>query len=171
MNRDVYVSMETLYDIAKEEYVYQRERLQKIETKIELIMGLVSAVFTFEIVNAATALDIDFAVDSSVGLKKMVHKILCNIPYTFSLCLLIASIILLIYVGINVKCRIVDIVKLYNKKVYSKPKEELIPYLTALYVKCSAYNSKKINSSFRQINLVIMMSIVSVLLFGVGYLW
>lgn len=171
MENNVYVSIDTLYNIAKEEYDYQRERLQKIETRVELIMGVVSAIFTFEIANALKVLNIDYPINSFTNLKRFLGRMIQNIPYLFSFLLLIVSIIMLIYVAVNIKGRVVDVVKLYNKKMYSKPKEDIVPYMTALYVKCSAYNFKKINFLYKKINSVILMSIGSVILFGVAFLW
>ena len=171
MANNMYVSIDFLYGIAKEEYDYQRERLKKIETRVELIMGVVGAVFTFEIANALKVLDIDYSISSFVNFKKFLCKMFLNVPYLLSFLLLIASIILLIYVGVNIKGRVVDVVKLYNGKIYSKPKEDITPYLTALYVKYSAYNFKKINSLYKKINLVILMAIGSMLLFGIAFLW
>lgn len=171
MENSMYVSIDALYDIAKEEYDYQRERLQKVETRVELIMGVVGAVLTFEIANALKVLDIDYSINSFTNFKKFLCRMFLNIPYLLSFLLLIASIIMLIYVGVNIKGRVVDVVKLYNRKIYNKPKEDITPYLTALYVKCSAYNFKKINSLYKNINLVILMSIGSMLLFGIAFLW
>lgn len=170
MDNNVYISIDTLYDMAKEEYDYQRERFQKIEARVELIMGVVSAVFTFEIANALKVLNIDYSINSFANLRKFFYTMFQNVPYLISFFLLIASIIILIYVGVNIKGRVIDIVKLYNGKIYNKSKEDIIPYLTALYVKYSAYNFRKINSLYKKINLVIFMVVGSMLLFGMAFL-
>lgn len=170
MENNIYISIDTLYEIAKEEYDYQRERLQKLEAKVELVLGVVSTVFTFEIANALNVLDIDYSINSLENLKNFLCKMFLNIPYLVSFLLLIASIILLIYVSVNIKGRVIDVVKLYNQKIYSKPTEEVVPCLTALYVKYSAYNFKIINSLYRKINIVILMSVGSILLFGIAFL-
>lgn len=171
MADNIYASIDLLYENAKEEYHYQRERLQKIQSKVELIMTLVSAVFTFEIANAMKVLDIDYSIDSSEHLQGFLAAMLGNFPYMISLVLLITAIVKLILVVFNIKCRVVDIVKLYNQKIYSRTREEVIPYLTALYVKCSAYNFQKINYLYRQINAVVIMVIISFLLFGIAYIF
>ena len=84
MANNMYVSIDFLYGIAKEEYDYQRERLKKIETRVELIMGVVGAVFTFEIANALKVLDIDYSISSFVNFKKFLCKMFLNVPYLLS---------------------------------------------------------------------------------------
>lgn len=171
MADNTYASIDILYENAKEEYIYQRERLEKIEAKVELIITLVSAVFTFEVANALKVLNIRHSIDSVEDFLNFLMAMWGNIPYLISLVLLVIAIVKLIFIVLNIKCRVVDIVKLYNKKVYTKTRDEVIPYLTAVYIKCNAYNFEKINSLYKKISRVVIIAIISILSFGLAYIF
>lgn len=171
MPNNTYESINLLYDHAKNEYNYQRERLQKIESKSELIITFVGSILTFEISNAKKILKFCFTSDLIGNLKILGKAIINNIPYLLSLILLMISIIILLVIFFNIKCRIVSMVKLYNDRVYHYNKDDFTKYLTALYVKCISYNYTKINYLYKLINCVVILSIISIISFGIAYLF
>ena len=170
MQQDGYASINILFEMSKEEYNYQRERLGKLESRIALVIGIVSPVFAFEIANVHSVFGCA-SIDSMNEGINIIKNVLWNFPYCMSISILIITMVLLFYIGLNIKCKIIDIVKLYNNKIYSMEKEDVIPYLTALYVKCSYHNMKSMNRLFRLLNIVIGLVGVSFILFGVSYLY
>lgn len=171
MSNNTYESIKLLYDQAKDEYNYQRERLQKIESKVELIITFVGSIFTFEISNAKKLLNFSYSSDLINTLKALVKSTINNIPYLLSLILIFISVIILLVIFFNVKCRIVSIVKLYNDKNYHYNENDYTKYLTALYVRCISYNYTKINYLYKLINGVVILSIISIISFGIAYLF
>ena len=163
-----YPSIEMLLESEKEEYNYQRMRLQNIESKVEMIIAIVGSVISFEIANAAEVLKIEYAVNSIENLWKFAKDMMCNFPYAASLVLLMLSVFRLIKVLINLKYKMVDVVKLYNQKIYMKSTEEIVPYLTAIYTKCNAFNLKRLNSYYKKINSVVVLTLISLVLFGIA---
>lgn len=163
-----YPSIEMLLESEKEEYNYQRMRLQNIESKVEMIIAIVGSVVSFEIANVANVLKIEYTVNSIENLWKFAKDMICNFPYTISLVLLLISIFRLMKVLINLQYKIVDVVELYNQKIYMKSTEEVIPYLTAIYAKCNAINMKRLNCYYKKINSVVVLTIISLVLFGIA---
>lgn len=170
-NNSAYVSIKILYNNAKEEYNYQRERVQKLESKIELIITLISTIFTFEIANVLNVLKIDYLINSVENFNKFVSEMLKNIPCIISLVTMVVAIILSIIIIFKVKIRVVNVVDLYNTGIYKYSEDKILPYLTALYVRISDYNFRKLNFLYKLINVVVIISIVSIISFGIAYLF
>lgn len=166
MAKKGYPSITILFEIEKEEYDYQRQRLQNILIKAELIIAVIGSVISFEIANAVKILQLYDTAVSVKNMRNILWYITGNFPYLISLITLLFSIFVMISVFVSLKCRTVDVAKLYNKKVYKMSEEDLLPYLTALYAKCNAYNFSRINSYYKKINAVIILTIVSIVLFG-----
>lgn len=171
MSKNTYESINLLYNQAKDEYNYQRERLQKMESKVELIITFVGTILTFEISNAKKLLNFCYTSDLTNNLKTLVRATINNIPYLLSLILLCVSVIILLVVFFNIKCRVVNIVKLYNDKTYNYNENDYTKYLTALYARCISYNYNKINYLYKLINCVVILSIISIISFGIAYLF
>lgn len=163
-------SVEFLYNCAKEEYNYQRERIQKLEAKVEMIIGFISTVFTFEIANAFHVLKIDYIIDSFEKLKSFLSVMIRNIPYVISLILLIISIVLLLTVIFSIKLKVVSVLAFYNKEKYNENKIDILTYTSSLYVACTEANFNKLNKLYKMIYAVIIMSIVSMISYGISYL-
>ncbi len=139
---------------------------KNILIKAELIIAVIGSVISFEIANAVKILQLYDTAVSVKNMRNILWYITGNFPYLISLITLLFSIFVMISVFVSLKCRTVDVAKLYNKKVYKMSEEDLLPYLTALYAKCNAYNFSRINSYYKKINAVIILTIVSIVLFG-----
>ena len=166
-----YPSIEELYKTVKDEYAYQRNRMQRIESKIKVIITILTTVFTFEIANAFSVLDLNLKIDSVDSLKVFFKAGLANIPYVVSIVSMVAAIILLLIVTFSLKCKYLDVVKLYNNKIYNEPIEVVVPFYTVSYVKCIFENNKRFNRLYRFNNAVIFLSVISFISFCISYLF
>lgn len=164
-----YPSIMMLFEIEKEEYDYQRQRLQNILIKAELIIVVIGSIISFEIANAANILKICETANTMDGFQTL-RQVAGNLPYLILIIVLLVSAAIMIWVLVSLKYKTVNVVKLYNNKVYKMAEKDLFPYLTALYAKCNAYNFQRINSYYKRINAVIVLAIVSIILFGIAYI-
>ncbi len=166
-----FLSINELYVNAKEEYTYQRNRMQRVENKVKVIITLLTTIFTFELANALNVLNLKIRIDSFDNFKIFLQAMFSNIPYFISLIAMLIALVLLIVVIFSLKCKYLDIVKIYNSEIYNEPKEVAIPFYVILYTKCIFENNKRFNRLYKMINAVIIFSIISLISFGVSYLF
>lgn len=133
MANERYPSIDKFYEIAKEEYNYQRNKFRHFESSTKFLITVLLSIFTFE---SSTASEV---FDFSDGLNNILE-----IFDLISICtLLIAIIILFILYFLNIKnSSTVDVVKFYNEGLYALAPDDFVPFYTAKYLKCIIKNKK-----------------------------
>ena len=169
---DPYPSISLLYEIAKEEYFHQKNRMQNIESKISITITVLTFFFSFEIANLLNVLDIDFKINSWDSFFSFLNIARTNIPYMLSLIFMLISIFMLLFVNFNLKSKCIDLMNLYNhKKIYRKTCDEAVVIYTFTYLACIYNNNDKLNKLYKHINMVIIFAIMSIVFFALSYLF
>ena len=164
----IYQSIDKFYEIAKEEYNYQRNRTQRVEDRTKFIITLLTPAFTFELANASNVLYFPDDFDSCKNILKFIGL---NIPYFISILTMSLAIIIIFIIIKGMKYDSIDVFKFYNKKLPELPPEKVISYYTMKCLRCTNRNRKRINKMYKRLNVVIAFSVISVISFGLSYLF
>lgn len=159
MANEQYPSIDKFYEIAKEEYNYQRNTLQHVEGRTKFIITVLLPAFTFELSKARDVLDF------SDGLNNILEII-----FSMSICYMLIAIIILVRVYFrSITATTVDVVDFYNKGLYALEPDVFVPFYTAKYLKCVYKNNKRTKRLFILTLLAVLLSIFSGILFGITY--
>jgi len=148
-NKWIDESVEILLEYVKEEYNHEVERTERLINKISIAYTVSNAVIAYEMSNYSLK-------SGSLG---------GNILFIVSICLLLISLGILIYVFCGIKTIKMNIPNYIKKGVLYLSPQQLNKFLLAEYCRINKTNRKIINDLFKKINVMIVIMAISVLLF------
>lgn len=164
----IYQSIDKFYEIAKEEYTVQRNRLYKLEDKTKFLISLLIPTFTFEFTNLCK-----LSGASESDFLDNIKNLWILMLYFLSIASMLLAIILLfiIIIIMGFKNEIVKIDELYDRKLYLEDPKVFMGYYINRCSKCIKHNSKKLNKQYKLLNLAIFFSVISIAAFCFFYFW
>lgn len=143
--------IDTLLEVAKDEYLHQRDRTEKLINKISIIFTISSAAIAYEITH--------------LSFNGFCYQSLLTI---LSIVFLFISLIILIYVFCNIKTEVLQITRyissISNTQIEFK-KQNINRLLLGEYCRINCNNKKHINNLFKMLNTIIILLSIALVLF------
>lgn len=141
-------SLKIMLELASREYEHQCARVDRLNTKTDILLSMVALLFSVDMFQFKQT-------------ESLCSFFAVNIWALLSSIGLVLSMLLVLYIMRSREFRTVDVVKLFNRKLYSEDEDICNGILLTSYVSCIAQNKDKINLLFKQLNWAIMLWVVS----------